>query len=40
LRKGIERGTIDTANTQIHYRSLSWLGTDISITSGGAKLVI
>jgi penicillin-binding protein-related factor A (putative recombinase) len=26
--------------TQIHDRSLSWLGTDTSITNGGIKLVL
>ena len=28
-----------TFNTQIHDRSLSWLGTGTSIKSGGGKLV-
>jgi hypothetical protein len=31
---------IDTANTQIHDRSLSWLGTDTSINSGGVKIIL
>ena len=29
----------DAPNTQIHDRSLSWLGTDTSVKSGGFKLV-
>ena len=37
--KIVERGKIDTLRTQIHDRSLSWLGTDTSIRSGGVKLV-
>ena len=36
--KIVERGQIDTLSTQIHDRSLSWLGTDTSIRSGGVKL--
>jgi len=28
----------DTHNTQIHNRSLSWLGTGVSITRDGVKL--
>jgi len=28
----VERGKIDTLNTQIHDLSFSWLGTDTSIT--------
>jgi len=39
-RKIPERDIIDTPNTQIHDCSLSWLGTDISIISGGVKLVL
>jgi len=31
---------INTTNTQIHDRLLSWLGTDISVKSGGAKLAL
>jgi len=34
----VERDNIDTpywVNTQIHDRSLPWLGTDTSIKSGG-----
>ena len=31
----VERGKIGTPNTPIHERSLSWLGTGISIKSGG-----
>jgi hypothetical protein len=29
-----------TSNTQIHDSSPSWIGTDTSIKSGGAKLVL
>jgi hypothetical protein len=36
--KILERGKIYTSNTQIHDRSLSFLGTDTSIKSGGVKL--
>jgi len=36
----VERGKIDTPNTHVHDRSLSWLGIDISIKSGGVKLVL
>jgi hypothetical protein len=37
--KMVERDNIDTPNTQIHdFPSLSWLGRDTSITSGGVKL--
>ena len=35
--KFVERGKIDTSNTQIHDSPLAWLGTGISINSGGAK---
>ena len=38
--KIVERDTVDTPNTQIHNRSLSWLGTGTSIKSGGAKIVL
>jgi hypothetical protein len=38
--KIVERGKIDTPNSQIHDRSLSWLGTVILIKSGGVKLVL
>ena len=38
--KIVERGKFDIPNTQIHDRSHSWLGTDTSIKSGGAKLVL
>ena len=31
---------IDTANANIHDRSLSWLGTSTSIKNGGVKLVL
>jgi len=34
------RGKIDTPNTYIHDRSLSWLGTDTSVKCGGIKLVL
>ena len=36
----VERGNIDTTNIQIHYHSLSRLGTGTSITSGGVRLAI
>ena len=36
----VERGKIDTPNTQIHYRSLSKLSTVTSINSGLVKLVL
>ena len=35
-----ERGKNYNINTEIHDRSLSWLGTGISIKSGGVKLVL
>jgi hypothetical protein len=35
----VERGNIDTPNTQIHDHSFSWLCTGVPITSGGVKLV-
>ena len=38
--KIVERGNIDTSNAQIYNRSLSWLSTDISIKSGGVKLIL
>ena len=38
--KIIERGKIDTLNTLIHDRSLSIIGTGISIDSGGVKLIL
>jgi len=37
-RKIVERGKIDTLNTQIYDRSLYWLGTGISIKSGRVKI--
>ena len=40
ISKVVERGTINTINTQIRDRSLSWLGTATSVISGGAKLVL
>jgi hypothetical protein len=36
--KVIERGKIDIL-TQIHDRSLSWVGTGTYVKSGGVKLV-
>ena len=38
--KIVENDKIVAPNTQIHDRSLSWLGTDISIKSGRVKLVL
>jgi hypothetical protein len=38
--KIVERGKIDTTNTQIHDHSLSWLGTVTSINSGEIKQVL
>ena len=38
--KIVEKGQIDTPNTQIHDHSLSWLGTGTSIKSGRVKLVL
>ena len=38
-RKIIERGNVDTLNTQIHDSSLTCLGTGTSIKCGGVKLV-
>ena len=38
--KIVERGKIDTPNTQIHDPSLSWLGTGTLIKSGRVKLVL
>jgi hypothetical protein len=39
-KKIVERGKMDTFNTQIHDRSLSWNGTGTSIKNGGTKLHI
>jgi hypothetical protein len=39
-RKTRERSKVDTVNTQMHDRVLSWLGTGISITSVGDKLAL
>ena len=39
-RKITEIGKIDTFSTDIHDRSLSWLGTNTSIKSGGVILVL
>jgi len=38
--KIVERCKIDTPNTQIHNRSLSWIGTGTSIKSGGIEIVL
>jgi len=38
--KFVERGEIHTPNTQIHARSLSYLGTDTAMKNGGVKLVL
>jgi hypothetical protein len=38
--KIVERGKIDTPNTHINDRPLSWLGTGTTIKSGGIKLVL
>ena len=38
--EAVERGKIDTPNTQIHDSSLSWVGTGTSIKSGGVRLVL
>jgi hypothetical protein len=35
-----ERGNIDTPNTQIHDRLLSWLGTGTSVKCGWVQLVL
>ena len=40
IEKSLERGKIDTSNTHIHDRSLSWLDTGILIRRGGIKLVL
>ena len=37
-RKIAERGKIDSPYTQIHDRSLSWLGTGTTIKSGRVKV--
>jgi len=34
-RKFVERGEIDTSNTRLHDRLLSWFGTGTSIKHGG-----
>ena len=39
IEKIVERGKIDNPNTQIHDHSLSQLGTDTPIKSGGVNLV-
>ena len=38
--KIVERDKIDIPNTQIHTRSLTWLGTGTLINSGEVKLVL
>ena len=38
-KKPVERGKIDTNNTQVYDLQLSWLGTGTSIKSGGVKQV-
>jgi hypothetical protein len=38
--KIVERGKIDTHNTQIHHPSLFWLYIDTSIKCGSATLVL
>jgi hypothetical protein len=40
IEKFLKKGKIDTLNTQIQDSSLFWLGTGISIKSGGVKLVV
>ena len=39
-RKFVDRGKIDTTKTYIHDHSISSLGTDTSMKSGGVQLVI
>jgi hypothetical protein len=39
MEKIVESGKIDTYDTHMYDRSLSWLGTGISIKSVGVKLV-
>ena len=36
----VERGKIDTSNTQFHDHSISWLGTGTSMKSGRVKIVL
>jgi len=38
--KIVELDKSDTPNTQIHDRSLSWIGIGISIKCGGVKLIL
>jgi hypothetical protein len=38
--KIVIRGKIDIPYTQMHDRSLSCLGTDTSMKSGGVKLIV
>ena len=37
--KIVDRDKIDTPDTQVHDRALSWLDTGTSITSGSVKLL-
>jgi hypothetical protein len=39
-RNILEISKFDTPNTQIHNRSLSWLGTDTSVKSDGVVVVV
>ena len=39
-RKMVEKGNIDTHNTQMHDRSLSWVGRGTEINSGGVRLAL
>ena len=38
--KIVERDKSGSPNTQLHYRSFFWLGTDTVLKSGGVKLVL
>ena len=38
ISKLVERDKVNTSNTQMQCRSLSWIGTCTSILSGGVKL--
>jgi hypothetical protein len=38
ISKSSKEANMDSPNTHIHDRSLSWLGTCTSITSGGVQL--
>ena len=39
IKKIVERGKIDTNNTQVYVLPLSWLGTGTSIKCGEVKLI-